>query len=188
MSPPTTDDSAARACCGGNGLTWLALLIALAGLFGTLWLSIGMKLVPCPLCYYQRTFLMAVFGVLAVGLLSTARRYPGIAGLLALPLAAGGLSVAAYHVFYLENVKMMECPPGLFHLGTAPQQSLALLALLFAVLTADVVKRRLESGLASLLGAILVGALLGGGAVYTASPMPLPPAPAPLVGCRMPAP
>lgn len=188
MSAPTNDEAAGTSCCRGTALTWLALVIALAGLFGTIWLSAGMDLIPCPLCYYQRTFVMAVFGVLAVGLLSPARQHPGLLALLALPSAMAGLSVAAYHVCYLENVKRMECPPGLFAFGTAPQQSLALLGLLVVILLADLGKRRLELGIPSLLGSVIVGCLLGGSAVLTASARPIPKAPEPLVGCRLPAP
>lgn len=194
MSLPVTNDAAATRCCGGNALTWIALLVAIAGLFGTIWLSLGMKLIPCPLCYYQRTFLMGAFAVLAAGRLTPARHSPFV-GLLALPLAAGGLCVAARHV-YLESMGLLECPPGWLtselgldriYVGSAPQQSLALLAVLFVVLAADVLTRRRELGLCALLGAVAVGGALGASAIVTVSPPDIPKAPAPLVGCRKPA-
>ena len=39
-------------------LIWAPLLVALLAVTGSLWLSIGMKLKACPLCFYQRTFVM----------------------------------------------------------------------------------------------------------------------------------
>src|SRR5712692_3215320 len=108
----------------GNGAfwTWLALLAATVAVAGSLWLSLGMGLIACPLCFYQRTFAMSAFGVLAVGLLGSERR--GLLCLLALPLAIGGLAVAGWHVS-LEVRGKLECPSGILALGTAPQQSLA---------------------------------------------------------------
>src|SRR5262245_38552223 len=49
---------------------WLALLVSAVAVAGSLWLSLGVELVGCPLCFYQRTFAMCAFGVLLVGLLS----------------------------------------------------------------------------------------------------------------------
>jgi hypothetical protein len=40
-------------------VTWLALVAALVVSAGSLWLSLGMNLVACPLCFYQRTFASA---------------------------------------------------------------------------------------------------------------------------------
>jgi len=114
----------------GNGTawTWLALLVSAVAVAGSLWLSLGMNLVACPFCYYQRTFAMCAFGVLAVGLLGGAPR-GSVLCLLALPLAAGGLGVAGWHV-YLEATGKLECPKGILEIGTAPQQSLVAFAIL----------------------------------------------------------
>ena len=114
---------------------WAALPVAAAGLAGSLCLSLGLHLKACPLCFYQRTFVMGLVGVLAMGLLSGAAR-PRRLGLLALPLAVGGLGVALFHVS-LELRGKLECPPGVFGLGTAPQQSLAVFVVLTGLLAAD---------------------------------------------------
>src|SRR5215207_7458615 len=76
---------------------FLPLLVALVALAGSLWLSIGMKLKACPLCFYQRTFVMGVVAVLGIGVL-TGERYRAVLNVLALPLAVGGFVVAAFHV------------------------------------------------------------------------------------------
>src|SRR5437868_5534791 len=102
--------------------SWAALLVALVALAGSLYLSLGMGLKACPLCFYQRTFVMGLVGVLGMGLL-TKTGPSGRLGLLALPLAAAGLGVALFHV-YLELAGRLECPQGLFGWGTAPKQSL----------------------------------------------------------------
>jgi disulfide bond formation protein DsbB len=131
--------------------TWLALLVSAVAVAGSLWLSLGMKLIACPLCFYQRTFALSVFGVLAIGLLGGGRR-GRLLCLVALPLAVGGLGVAGWHVS-LEVRGKLECPGGIFGLGTAPQQSLAA----FVVLT-----------LPLLLGAVMgPGAASEGGAGRT---------------------
>ena len=48
--------------CPGKGIVLLALLIALIGTAGSLWLSVGMGLKGCPLCFYQRSFVIAAAG------------------------------------------------------------------------------------------------------------------------------
>lgn len=167
-------------------LTGLAFLVALATLGGSLWLSLGMGLKACPLCYYQRTFVMGVVGVLTLGLLSGARRGASLSAL-ALPAATGGLGVALYHVF-LELMGKLECPPGIEGYGTAPQQSLAAFALLFVLLTLDAVRPRAAGALAT-LGGMLLGGLFAVGAVLSTAPLPPPPPEAyeqPIDMCRKP--
>src|SRR5262249_24775068 len=115
--------------------TWAALAVAVVATAGSLYLSMGMGLKACPVCFYQRAFVMGVVGVLVMGLVTGAEWGAALLGLSALPLAVGGLGVAGFHV-YLEGAGKLECPRGLFGLGTAPEQSLAALALLTAVLLA----------------------------------------------------
>jgi disulfide bond formation protein DsbB len=108
--------------------TIAAVIIALTGVGGSVWLSVGMGLKACPLCFYQRAFVMAVAGVFLTALLSAARN-SALPHVLALPAAVAGLGVAVFHV-WLEVSGTLECPHGVFGLGTAPQQSLAIFVLL----------------------------------------------------------
>jgi disulfide bond formation protein DsbB len=164
-------------------------LIATATLAGSLWLSIGMGLKACPLCFYQRTFVMGVVAVLAIGLL-TGRQHWNVLNVLALPLAVGGFGVAAFHVS-LELSGKLECPAGVQGIGTAPQQSLAAFAVLLLLVGAGVVRSwsSMPSVRIASLAGIALGGLLTWGAV--ASAPPLPPAPkkpyeTPMDMCRPP--
>lgn len=166
MEPPTNESKR-------PGTWWIAggLVIALLGTGGSLFLSLGMDLKACPLCFYQRSFMMGVLAVLGVGLVTDragSMRY----GLVSIPMAAAGLGVAAFHE-YLVVSGVLECPPGVFGIGTAPFQSLAL----FAVLTiALIVGTRTGGGCLGAIGAsAALGFLLAWGSV--ASSPPLPPAP-----------
>ncbi len=177
MSRIVTDSSATAAgseARAGSVWTWAALTFAGAGLAGSLALSWGLALKPCPLCFYQRAFVMGIVAVLAMGLLTGAAR-PGRLGLLALPLAAAGLGVALFHV-RLEMTGKLECPDGLLGLGTAPKQSLAVFVVLTVLLAVDALARL--SGPAAwggLVGAVVLGGLLAA-ASCTSNP-PMPPAP-----------
>jgi disulfide bond formation protein DsbB len=155
-----------------SGLTWTAFLVALVALGGSLWLSIGMGLKACPLCLYQRTFVMGAVGVLALGLLAGVRQ-PGLLDLLALPCALGGLTVALFHE-YLELRGRLECPAGVLGWGTAPQQSLAVLVTLVVVLGLGSIKGPKSLSL-SFGVAILLGVLFAVAAIASAPPMPPPP-------------
>jgi hypothetical protein len=171
---------------GATAWTWGALVVALVGVAGSIGLTLGLDLIPCPLCYYQRTFIMAAFGVLALGMLAGAR-HAALASLLALPMALGGLGVAGVHALREYRLEM-ECPPGWLGIGTAPQQSVALFLLLTIVLLADVlqgVKPRLVS-LPALAGSVVLGVLLSYGSLISAKPPDIP-KDGPLVGCRKPA-
>jgi hypothetical protein len=112
-----------------------ALLLSLAAVFGSLALSLALGLRACPLCFYQRAFALSVAGALGMGLL-LGFGGTGRLGLLALPLATGGLGVALFHV-WLELNGTLVCPAGLLGIGSAPQQSLAIFVLIFLVLLAD---------------------------------------------------
>jgi disulfide bond formation protein DsbB len=68
-------------------------LLALVATAGSLYLSEGLGLVPCELCWYQRILmypLVAVFGVALV------ERRPGVSRTV-LPLSTLGTVLAAYH-------------------------------------------------------------------------------------------
>src|SRR5687767_383901 len=98
----------------------VSLGLALAGVAGSLYLSIGMGLKACPLCFYQRTFVMSIAVVLLIGLWKD-RRQAALLGLLCVPLTVAGTGIAAFHE-YLVLAGKLECPPGLLGLGTAPAQ------------------------------------------------------------------
>jgi hypothetical protein len=160
-----------------------ALLLAVAGLVGSLYLSIGMGLKACPLCFHQRTFVMAAVAGLSLGWFLHLR--PEALCTLALPLAAGGLSVSVFHV-YLEFASKLECPQGILGLGTAPQQSFVLLALLFVALVAGTWTLPRSSLIAA---GILLGAVLAAASIWSSPPMPSAPSQAyaePLTICRPP--
>lgn len=143
--------------------TWAALLVSLAGVAGSLYLSLGMHLKACPLCFYQRVFIMGAAAVLLTGLLAGPSR-GGRISLLAFPLAIGGLTVAGFHT-YLEATSVLECPHGVLQLGSAPQQSLALHLLLTVLLALDVVRD--GKLIAPALGSLLLGALFALGAIQS---------------------
>jgi disulfide bond formation protein DsbB len=170
-------------------VVWLPFAIASVALAGSLWLSIGMKLKACPFCFYQRTFVMGVVAVLGIGLL-TGPRHRAVLNLLALPLVAAAFGVAVFHVG-LELTGNLECPAGILGLGTAPQQSLAVLTVLLVAVVVCVIRSRQagESHPAVAGAAVVLGLLLAWGAV--ASSPPPPPAPThayttPLDICRPP--
>jgi hypothetical protein len=100
-------------------------------------------------------------------------------------LAAAGLGVAVFHE-YLELAGKLECPAGIMGIGTAPQQSFAVLAILLAFITVGVVRSWKVSAAGP---ALLLGLLLAWGAVASSPPMPPEPAQpytAPLDVCRPP--
>ncbi len=146
----------------------LPLLIALAGTWGSLHLSMSMGLKACPLCFYQRTFVMSVLSVLVVGWLAD-RSQAGLLSLLCVPLAVGGLGVAGFHEYLVLSGKL-ECPKALLGLGTAPEQSLAM----FVALTAAVVWVA-RPKLTWIPVGVILGVVLAWACV--ASVPPMPPAP-----------
>lgn len=169
--------------------TIAALLVSILGVVGSLWLSIGMGLKACPLCFYQRTFVMAVVGIFATGLMTSART-SSLLHVLALPAAVGGLGVALFHV-WLELSGRLECPDGVLGLGTAPKQSLAIFVLLLIPLAAVAVAHRRNSGFGfpAIVTAVVLGALLSVSAIKSSPPLPPPPDQpydAPPIVCRPP--
>lgn len=157
--------------------TWLAFAAAAIAVAGSLFLSLGLGLKACPLCFYQRAFVMGAAAVLAVGLMVRVPR-PGLLSLLALPLAAAGLGVAIFHM-WLEYSGKLECPPGVLGLGTAPQQSLAILILLALLLGEDVLAhlQAPAGAAAAVVATVVLGGLLAWGCVASAPPPPQPTAP-----------
>jgi disulfide bond formation protein DsbB len=145
----------------------LALLAAGSTLAGSLYLSMGMGLNACPLCFYQRTFIMAVVGVLGVGLALRLPVAPGTLSLLAVPLALSGLGVAAVHSSLVWS-GVLACPRGVFGLGSAPEQSLSAQVVVTALLLPGAARRDLAclgaaprlASLAALAGALVVFSVL----------------------------
>jgi hypothetical protein len=178
MSVTAADSAAPRVEPGprgpASGWGWAALVLAVAGLAGSLGLSWGLHLKACPLCFYQRTFMMSLVAVLGVGLVARAAR-PGQLGLLALPLAVAGLGVALFHV-RLEVTGKLECPQGLLGLGTAPKQSLAMFVVLTALLAVEaLLGARGPAGWGGLIGGVVLGGLLAAASCTSNPPMPAPP-------------
>lgn len=148
---------------------WGAMMASLIALAGSLYLSLGMGLKACPLCLYQRTFVMGVVGVLAVGFFVKDLQ-PKVLSLLALPVAVAALGVAAFHC-YLETTGFLECPHGIFGVGTAPQQSLVILTVLVILLVIDQLGQRT---LLALLATAVLGGLLAFSDIRSAPPSPVP--------------
>ena len=74
---------------------WLVAgtIIAAVATGGSLWLSFGLGLVPCELCWYQRILMYPLVVILGV---ATIERRP-LVYRTALPLSVGGVLLAAYH-------------------------------------------------------------------------------------------
>jgi disulfide bond formation protein DsbB len=171
MTTPTTSLGEGR----WPALTWLAFLVSIVTVAGSLYLSLGQGLVACPLCFYQRAFAMAACAVLAVGLLSGMGRDVPLS-LLAIPAAMAGLVVSGFHV-HLEATGKLECPAGIQAIGSAPQQAFVALALLVAALLLDAVSR-LEIvvprfGTISYILGVVLGATAAFGCIISA-PAPKP--------------
>jgi disulfide bond formation protein DsbB len=165
-------------------LTLVATGVAFVASAGSLYLSAGMGLVACPLCFYQRSFALATFAALMTGLIVGLGRTSTLAGI-ALPLAAAGAAVAVFHVS-LEARGKLECPLGVLGLGTAPQQSLAVLGLLTALLLIDLLSDRPTQGAVTGLLTLVLGIVLAASCIWTSSPPCPPDYSQPLKGCRPP--
>ncbi len=152
---------------------WAGAALAGLAVAGSLYLSMGMGLAACPLCYYQRAFAMAAFAVLLVGAANGVEAKANLPGL-ALPLALAGLAVAGWHV-RLELSGRMECPAGMLGVGSAPQQSLAAFVLLSAVLMAGAFANGLPgSGWRTALLSAGLGVLLAAGCLLSVAMPPRP--------------
>ncbi len=157
----------------GLGLATLMLV-------GSLYMSIGMGLKACPLCLYERSLVMAVVGVLGLGVAlridgNAALRSPGTLSLLCLPLAFGGLGLAGFHV-YLDRSGVLDCPGGILGIGRAPDQSLAGYVLLSGLLTVAALNGHFKTKKSYLygLGAAALGLAFAVASVKSAPPLPPP--------------
>ncbi len=74
---------------------WLAVgtIIAAAATGGSLWLSFGLGLVPCELCWYQRILMYPLVVILGI---ATIEKRPFVYRT-AFPFVVGGILLAAYH-------------------------------------------------------------------------------------------
>lgn len=72
-----------------------ATLVAVLATAGSLYLSLGLGLIPCRLCWYQRILMYPLVVVLGVA------TYEGNSSIYrsALPLSVGGTGIAAYHSY-----------------------------------------------------------------------------------------
>ncbi|MFB6091294.1 MAG: disulfide bond formation protein B [Halobellus sp.] len=75
-------------------LLGLATLVASVATAGSLYFSLGLGLIPCELCWYQRILMYPL--VVVVGVAAVENR-PAVARTV-LPLSLPGTAIAAYHV------------------------------------------------------------------------------------------
>ena len=92
MSVQSAATSAAAAGGGGPWLT-LAWIVALVATLGALFIGEVMGMTPCLLCWYQRILMFPMALILGMAAFANDRR----GAVYALPLACGGVVVAAYH-------------------------------------------------------------------------------------------
>lgn len=155
---------------------WVIAAVTLSGLgvAACLYLSFGAGLVACPLCIYQRAFLMAAFGISLVGAVA-GRGHTALVCSLLLPVAVMGIGIAAYHE-YLIRSETIECPPGLLAMGSLPTQSLVLFSLLSLAALMGVVRHGADAGLkrgAMIATGVIIGALVAWASVASAPPIPV---------------
>ncbi|MBO4248548.1 disulfide bond formation protein B [Halomicrobium sp. IBSBa] len=86
----------------GRSRHWLAAgaIVAAIATAGSLWFSLGLGLVPCELCWYQRILMYPLVVVLGVAAIEDR---PGV-WRTALPLSVLGGGVAAYHSYLQATV------------------------------------------------------------------------------------
>ncbi len=173
-----THDPAGDAAPHSHSSRWniAALSLAAWGAGGSVYLSVGLGLKACPLCFYQRSFAIAAALVLWMLLWIEGVRSPRACAV-ALPLVISGLGVAIFHVYLVQSGKL-ECPPALFGWGDGPLQSLAVFTVLTVItLMGGRSAHQAAGGPRSpiRLAAVLVGA--GSAWACIASAPPLPPVP-----------
>lgn len=128
-----------------------ALAVATVATTGSLYFSLGMGLVPCTLCWYQRILMYPLVVVLGVGIL----RGDSVTAYV-LPFSVSGFVVAAYHNYLQMAPTSGACtgevpcsvPQYRFFSDvvaggvTIPQMSLTAFALITAAFLLPVVRRR----------------------------------------------
>lgn len=160
--------------------TRLAFFVSVVGVVGSLYLSLQMELKACPLCFYQRAFIMAVAAILGFGLSMPGVPRAALAPLALAPALAGGF-VAAWHTYKVVD-GTLECPPGITGVLLAPHDSLVVYGLLAILLLVDLFHQR--TYVMHGLGAILIGYVFASTCIRATPPEMTKPAPAPLDGCR----
>lgn len=166
-----------------NALVIASLALALLGSLGSVYLSMGLGLKACPLCYYQRTFVFAALGVLLIGVVYQAYEHVCLPAL-ALPLALGGLGVAAFHVS-MELRGKMECPIGVTTVLSAPKESFTILLLLSGTLLAGaLMSDKPAGGWGGVALAVVLAALFTVGCLMAAGPAPAADYDKPIDMCR----
>ena len=156
--------------------TVAALIAAAVSVAGSLYLSLGMKLIACPLCFYQRTFAFAALGILMLGVFTRARDTAYVNLMAFLPTVAGGL-IAAFHT-YLDGTGRLICPKGISGFASTAQESLASFALILVCLIPGLAQDVRRKGLS--IAAVAWSVILGGAFAYgciVSSPAPSMPPP-----------
>lgn len=95
MGPGEPASRLSRGALGSRALLAAGAVVAAVATAGSLWFSLGLGLVPCELCWYQRVLMYPLVVVLGVAALENR---PGVWRTV-LPLALPGLAVAAYHSY-----------------------------------------------------------------------------------------
>jgi hypothetical protein len=165
MSSPTPPQPTSHPVTGL--VVWTALLAALVAALGSIWLSLGMELKPCPLCYYQRACIFCVVAVLMIGMVAQ-ERSAGLVALMGLGPAAAAVGLGAFHN-YLEYTHKLECPAGIANIGTAPQQALVAEGVVLLILLLASIPRFFTALISLILGVVL-GALM----IFTTPPPDAP--------------
>lgn len=160
--------------------TRAALFVAVVSVLGSLHLSLAMDLKACPLCFYQRAFVMAAAGILAFGTFLPGMPTAALT-VLALPTAVAGGAIAGWHT-YLDWTRVLECPAGITGALTAPQESVLAFALLVALLLGDLFHRK--TYVMQGVGAILLGVVFCTTCIRGVHDKPMDPTSNPPDGCR----
>lgn len=92
---------------GSFTFAYVAWVIALGAMLGSVFFGEVMKLPPCTLCWYQRICLFPLTVILAVGILLRDERLPAYA----LPLVVAGLALGLYHNLIYYGVIPEEISP-----------------------------------------------------------------------------
>jgi hypothetical protein len=158
--------------------TRVALFFAVVGVLGSLHLSLVMNLKACPLCFYQRAFIMAAASVLLFGLFLHVP--PAAQTVLTLPAAFAGLCIAAQHTRLVVS-GAMECPSGITGVLVAPAESLIIYLLLVGCLVGDLLHR--GKFIVQGVGAMLLGLVFCTTSIKATPPPPTVPRPDPLDTC-----